>query len=113
MQTLFFFVWQVKGAAEGNERAKADVLISLLAHPLLPFLQESFTSFAESPSALRVVNPFSGSTQSLFSAGHWMLHIPARTSEGKACGSKHGRGRIPDHFLFSNPEVTASFRNTA
>lgn len=80
MQTLFFFVWQVKGAAEGNERAKADVLISLLAHPLLPFLQESFTSFAESPSALRDVNPFSGSTQSLFSAGHWMLQ-PAQVKE--------------------------------
>lgn len=60
----FFFVRQVKGAERGNERAKADSLTSLLAHPLLPFLRGSFTSFAESPSAPSAVNPFAGSTQS-------------------------------------------------
>lgn len=103
MQKVFSFVWQVKGVAGGNERAKTDVLISLLAHPLLPFLQESFTSFAEPPSALRVVNPFAGSTQRLFSAAHWMLPIPTCTCEGKACGSKYGQGHIPGHFFPQQP----------
>lgn len=79
--------------------AKTDVLTSLLAHPLLPFPQESLTSLSESPVALRIVNPFAGSTQGLFSAGHWML--PILTCTGKACGSKYGQGHITDQISFS------------
>lgn len=64
VETSFFHPASQRGRKRGSERAKTDSLICFPAHPLIPFLQRSFTSFAESPSALNAVNLFVGSKQS-------------------------------------------------